>query len=180
MLSVLPVRFSPPTTSIMSSSSVLNQFLVRTPKRISLGLRPCRRRWISFLKEQRPKIQNAWQTCYQAWLESSPRLMRRTVFTLTALTIQPQFCLKVGRTVLCACRMPVPLTPSLDVSTPDGVWTRTTYAPRRPAPLIESGIVDPLVLIERLTHLPDVTLAEQAIAWVSSFGGKTPDVLSPG
>ena len=46
--------------------------------------------------------------------------------------------------------------------------------------LVDAGIVDPLILIERLTHISDATRAEPAIAWVSSLVRRTPTHPSPG
>jgi len=39
--------------------------------------------------------------------------------------------------------------------------------------LVDAGLVDPLVLIERLTHVSDAKRAKPAIAWVSSLVGRT-------
>ena len=62
----------------------------------------------------------------------------------------------------------------------DGVNSTTAILPEGWQDHLDAGIVDPLILIERLTHISDATRAEPAIAWVSSLVRRTPTCPSPG
>ena len=49
--------------------------------------------------------------------------------------------------------------------------------------LIEAGLVDPLIVIGRLTHVPNTASATRAISWISSLGTnqgpESPGIFSP-